>query len=48
MSDGERRAMGRRAREYVAANYDRVALADRYLGILTDLAKTKGTKVIEN
>jgi colanic acid biosynthesis glycosyl transferase WcaI len=33
--DAERRAMGARAREYVAANYSRAALADRYLSILT-------------
>lgn len=34
MTLDERAAMGRRAREYVALNYDRVALADKYLEIL--------------
>jgi glycosyltransferase involved in cell wall biosynthesis len=38
MPEEERREMGRRARAYVAANYDRVALADRYLKILGTVA----------
>jgi glycosyltransferase involved in cell wall biosynthesis len=39
MSDTEREAMGRRAREYVSLHYDRLALADKYLEILRMVAK---------
>jgi glycosyltransferase involved in cell wall biosynthesis len=38
MPASEREAMGRRARQYVAAHYDRVALADRYLEILKSVS----------
>jgi colanic acid biosynthesis glycosyl transferase WcaI len=38
MSAPERDAMGARARRYVADNYNRTALADRYFEILTRLA----------
>jgi glycosyltransferase involved in cell wall biosynthesis len=34
-----RQAMGRRGRAYVAANYDRAKLADRYYRLLTALAR---------
>jgi colanic acid biosynthesis glycosyl transferase WcaI len=34
MSGEEREAMGRRAREFVSAHFDRLALADKYLEIL--------------
>jgi glycosyltransferase involved in cell wall biosynthesis len=39
----EQLEMGRRARAYVAANYDRVALADRYLDILKTVAARSPT-----
>jgi glycosyltransferase involved in cell wall biosynthesis len=46
MDETERRAMGRRAREYVAANYDRTNLADRYLKLLeTVAARRHSTRV---
>ena len=41
MSDDERIAMGKRAREYVSKHYDRLALADRYLEILRMVADRK-------
>jgi glycosyltransferase involved in cell wall biosynthesis len=37
LPDEQRRRMGAGGRSYVAANYSRSALADRYLGILTGL-----------
>lgn len=39
MSADDRGAMGRRARRYVAAHYDRIALADKYFEILKMVAK---------
>jgi hypothetical protein len=39
MSEADRGAIGKRGRQYVAANYDRNVLADRYLEILTRLAR---------
>jgi glycosyltransferase involved in cell wall biosynthesis len=38
LAPAERQAMGRRARAYVLAHYDRIALADRYLTLLRDVA----------
>lgn len=37
MPEGERRAMGRRARTFAVEHYSRVALADRYFSLLTRL-----------
>lgn len=42
MPDAERAAMGRRARAFVVEHYSRVALADRYFGLLTRLAARGG------
>jgi glycosyltransferase involved in cell wall biosynthesis len=39
MNAGDREAMGQRARRYVAAHYDRVALADKYFEILKMVAE---------
>lgn len=39
MSEDDREAMGQRARRYVAAHYDRVALADKYFEILKMVAE---------
>jgi colanic acid biosynthesis glycosyl transferase WcaI len=39
MSAEEREAMGSRARQYVSAHYDRLALADKYLEILRMVAE---------
>jgi glycosyltransferase involved in cell wall biosynthesis len=39
MSAGDREAMGQRARRFVAAHYDRVALADKYFEILKMVAE---------
>lgn len=41
MSAAERAQMGKRAREYVTANYDRRALAERYLEILSRVARRR-------
>jgi glycosyltransferase involved in cell wall biosynthesis len=41
MSNDDRAAMGKRAREYVSKHYDRLALADRYLEILRMVADRK-------
>ena len=45
MSDAERAHMGRRGREYVAANYDRRLIAERYLAILSRVARRKALGV---